>query len=552
MIVKQDAMSPTSTSDQARLVESLRHPSPYPHTVGSIATVETHISYVLLTGRYAYKIKKAVDLGFLNFETLAARQFYCHEEVRLNRQLAPWIYLDVVPITGSVQRPVVGGSGPALEYAVKMRQFDKGALLSDVLARDELTAGQIDVLAVEVASFHERAGTVPSGLPFGSPQAIIEPAMQNFAQLLTAVDDPKDRSELRALLDWTEGEHARCIPLFDHRRRGGFVRECHGDLHLGNIALIDGHPTLFDRIEFNASLRWIDVMNDVAFMVMDLHDRRRPDLAARFLTGYLEKTGDYEGLEVMRFYFVYRAMVRAKVAQFRLHQMSAGQDRDRLLSEYGTYMHLATRETQPHKPAVIVTHGVTGSGKTRSSQALVEAIGAVRIRSDVERKRLQGVEADARTASAVGEGLYTEDLTRRTYDRVCSVVRSVAAAGYIVIADAAFLKRWQRDLLRALALDLDVPFVIVSCSAPPTTLRDRVMRRLERGEDASEANLLVLEAQLLTQEPLTDEEQPYVIPCETTSPTAIGDAATLISNRIAGGQEREAQAASLEGQRYSM
>ena len=536
MIVKQDALSPTSTSDQARLVESLRHPSPYPHSVGPIATLETHISYVLLTGRYAYKIKKAVDLGFLNFETLAARRFYCDEELRLNRQLAPWIYLDVVPITGSIERPFVGGGGPALEYAVKMRQFDKGALLSDVLARGELTAAQIDVLAVEVASFHERAAIVPSDLPFGSPQAIIEPAMQNFAQLLTAVDDPKDRSELQALLDWTEREHARCIPLFDHRRRGGFVRECHGDLHLGNIALIDGHPTLFDRIEFNASLRWIDVMNDVAFMVMDLHDRKRPDLAARFLTGYLEKTGDYEGLEVLRFYFVYRAMVRAKVAQFRLHQMSAGQDRDRLLSEYGTYMHLATRETQPCKPAVIVTHGVTGSGKTRCSHQLVEALGAVRVRSDVERKRLQGLEAGARTGSAVGEGLYTEDLTRRTYDRVRSAARSVVAAGHIVIADAAFLKRWQRDLLRALAQNLNVPFIIVSCSAPATTLRDRVMRRLERGDDASEANLAVLEAQLLAQEPLADEEQPYVIACETTSPTVIGDTATLISNRIAGGQ----------------
>ena len=281
-------------------------------------------------------------------------------------------------------------------------------------------------------------------------------------------------------------------------RRGGMTdsfASAIGDLHLGNIALVDGRVTLFDCIEFNAAMRWGDVMSDVAFLVMDLRERNRPDLAARFANVYLEAANDYDGLAVLPFYIVYRAVVRAKVALIQ-HRTAVFQK----------YLALAIHETTSGHPAVIITHGVTGSGKTVRSQAMLESMGAVRVRSDVERKRLFGMEANARSQSSLHEGLSTDKASGRTYARLASLARTIAGAGYPVVADAAFLKRAQRDLLRAVASDLAVPFVIADCTAPEAVLRERVAQRLTRGGDASEATLAVLERQLATDEPLTAEE----------------------------------------------
>ena len=465
---------------QYQLVTALQNPSVYGGGVDHVELVETHISYVLLTGGQAFKIKKAVDFGFLNFTTLAARQFYCEEELRLNRRLAPDVYLGVARITGSLEAPVIDGDGPAIEYAVRMRQFDQEGLLSRVIARDALTPDSIDGLANEVASFHQGAAVAPAGGAFGRPDDILQQALENFAAL-APVDDSRDRSDLQALAEWTRREHAALVQLFLTRRRDGFVRECHGDLHLGNIALIAGRMTLFDCIEFNESMRWTDVMSDVAFLVMDLRDRGRPDLSARFLTAYLEITGDYEGLGVLRCYVVYRALVRAKVAWLRLAQEESQEQRARTLAEFRAYLALARWAITPPAPAIAIAHGVTGSGKTTSTQTLVESLGAVRVRSDIERKRLHGMNAGERSGSAVGQGLYAATATEQTYARLAALARTIAAAGYVAIVDAAFLKRWQRDLLRRVAADLDVPFAILDCSAPADILRERVAQRSRSG-----------------------------------------------------------------------
>jgi aminoglycoside phosphotransferase family enzyme/predicted kinase len=494
-------MTATVPEDQRRLVAALGLP-----------IVETHISYVLLGGQYAYKVKKAVNLEFLDFTTLEKRRFYCLEELTLNRRLAPSIYLDVVPITGSPGSPgnnvapILDGKGSPLEYAVKMRQFDQDGLLSRVLARDELTSERVDEIAAEVASFHGRAARAGTDVPHGRPEQVVSPARQNFSQMLEVVRDPDDKAILEQLGTWTDAEADRCRPAFESRNRDGYVRECHGDLHLGNIALIEGKVTLFDCIEFNPSMRWIDVMSDVAFLVMDLRDRKRPDLAARFLNAYLELTGDYAGLAVLRFYVTYRALVRAKIAILRLAQTASDHERQDLIAEYRGYLALAGAATARPHPALLITHGVTGSGKTTRAQAVVDSMGAVRLRSDVERKRLQGLEALARTSSATGQGLYSSDLDRQTYQRLAELAQVVVAAGYTAIVDAAFLQRWQRELLRDVAVDLNVPFTIADCSAPEPVLRDRVMRRLEHGRDASEATIDVLEHQLAHADPLSSEE----------------------------------------------
>src|SRR5580765_67085 len=485
--------------NQRRLVETLRLPF-----------VETHISYVLFDRGYAYKIKKAVRFPFLDFTTLAAREFFCREELRLNRRLAPSIYLDVVPIAGTPDAPAIDPSGghlpgPALEYAVKMRAFDQDRLLSRLIARDELTTEHVEELAAEVAAFHERTARTSPGTPYGEPGGILTDARENFVAMETADIDAADRAELRELSAWSESEGTRRTPAFVARKADGYVRECHGDLHLGNIAVVDDAVTLFDCIEFNPAMRWIDVMSDVAFLVMDLRDRRRPDRAARLLNAYLTKTGDYEGLDVLPFYTVYRALVRAKIACLRLAQ-TTGDIRTALTAEFHAYVDLARRETTRTAPSVIITHGVSGSGKSTRAQALAEN-GAIAIRSDVERKRLFGLDVGARSESPVGGGLYASDVDRRTYDRLAQLARVIVRSGYTVVVDAAFLKRWQRDLLRAVASELGVRFVIADCSAPPSVLRERVVRRLERERDASEATLDVLASQLATEEPLGPDER---------------------------------------------
>jgi aminoglycoside phosphotransferase family enzyme/predicted kinase len=484
---------------QRRLVVALR-------TAANATLIETHISFVLLTGTLAYKIKKAVNLGFLDFHTLAARRFYCEEELRLNRRLAPEIYLDVVAITGTVDAPTLAGEGPVLEYAVRMREFRQDALAGPALARGELLPRHIDALATRIAAFHHAHDAAPASGALGAPHTILSLALQNFAQLRPLLHDPADLADLDALAAWTSEHHAECAQAMARRHREGFVRECHGDLHLGNIAIVEGEPLVFDCIEFNDEMRWLDVMNEIAFTTMDLQDRGRADLAHRFLNAYLEITGDYDGLGVLRFYLVYRAMVRAKIVRLRANQLSPGDPAAALSDEYRGYVRLAKDYARPSRPAIVITHGFAGSGKTTLSQRLLESVGVVRIRTDIERKRLHGLDPAHDSTASVGSGLYTSEATLDTYLRVLSLTRQAAAAGYAAIVDGAFLKRWQRDWFRALAEELGIPFVIVSCAANEATLRVRIARRLREADDASDADLAVLGHQLRTHEPLAPAE----------------------------------------------
>jgi len=496
----------TDASDQARLLEGLSRASIYGAACKRVERLETHISCVFLTGEHAYKVKKAVNFGFLDFTTLAARRRYCEEELRLNRRLAPKLYLEVVPITGSVESPVIGGTGPALEYAVKMREFSQDELASKLLARGELPASDIDALASKVAAFHARIGIAAGDSSFGSPKEVLHIARQNFAQLDSVPIPLSDRGRLESLRVWTEREFATRRGAFLRRREEGFIRECHGDLHLGNIARVDGELTIFDGIEFNESMRWIDVMSEVAFTVMDLHERGRADLAARFLNAYLETTGDYAGLPVLRFYLVYRALVRAKIARMRAAQLGVGDAQRALAAEWRGYLALAQSYALSPHPALVITHGFAGCGKTTLSQALLETIGAVRIRSDVERKRLYGRGAFERGQGDADRDLYTGKVTEQTYRRLAALVREAASAGFVVVVDAAFLKRWQRNLFRDLARELGAPFVILDFTATDATLRERVARRSAMGTDASDADLAVLAYQQWTSDALAPDE----------------------------------------------
>jgi aminoglycoside phosphotransferase family enzyme/predicted kinase len=481
--------------------------------------VETHISWVLLTGEWAYKIKKPVNLGFLDFSTLELRRHFCEEELRLNRRLAPEIYESVVEIRGTPEAPLVGGSGPLLDYAVKMREFPQETLADRMLARGELTPQHIDRLAERIFRFHAAAPIAGPALPYGSPQAVIAAARQNFEQLYPHLPGATERAALRWLEMWTEFEQRALCLAFCARRQEGLVRECHGDLHLGNIAILDGVPVIFDCIEFSDTLRWIDVMNEIAFVLMDLRARRRADLAWRLLNRYLENTGDYTGLAVLRFYMVYRALVRAKVSALRACEPGVTDaTRKRLAAEVGDYIGLARDLATEHRPALLITHGVSGSGKTSATQSLVEAVGAVRIRSDIERKRLYGLGPLARSGAGLNAGIYAPGSTRVTYMRLYKLAREIIGTGRPVLVDATFLKAADRERFRALAACLEVPFVILDFHAPLPVLRERILRRQREAADASEADTGVLESQLAGLEPLTPEEAATAIRIDTQAP----------------------------------
>jgi aminoglycoside phosphotransferase family enzyme/predicted kinase len=510
---------PPSAPDAAPpLFAALSNPECYPHPVSGVRVLETHISWVLLTGEYAYKIKKPVYLGFLDFSTLGLRRHYCEEELRLNRRLAPELYVELVEIRGTPRAPRIEGDGPLLEYAVRMREFPQESLASRALARGAFDAPQVDALATVVAEFHGRAPLARAHESFGTPDAVLSAALQNFEQMLPLAQDAPDDRALRALRRWTEREFASRHGALAARKHLGFVRECHGDLHLGNIVLLDGRPVPFDCIEFNDSLRWIDVMNEAAFLAMDLEDRGRGDLRWRFLNRYLEATGDYAGLDVLPFYLVYRALVRAKVHLMRSRQPGLRRtEKARLARAFQEYLRLAERLAAPERAALILAHGPSGCGKTTFTQPLVEVLGAIRLRSDLERKRLHDLAPLAPSGSGIGSGIYTAEATAATYRRLGELAQDALRSGFSIVVDAAFLRRSERDAFRAIAEVLDAPFMILDFHAPQEVLRARVVKRLARADDASEANLAVLEHQLAVREPLTPAEMSVAFAVDATA-----------------------------------
>lgn len=509
-------MAETCNDPQRTLVGRLTDPAFHGPQCRHVRVIETHISYVVLTGAFAYKIKKAVDLGFLDFTTLAARRFFCQEEIRLNRRLAPSIYLDVVTITGTAWQPIFNGPGAAIEYAVRMREFPSHALMTAVIARGGVTAGQIAALGERIASFHGAARRALPHTRFGTTTDVLALATENVRDVATFAADPVMQRAVAALGAWTLRQHARLEPLLDRRRRDGFVRECHGDLHLGNVAMIDNLAVPFDCIEFNERMRWSDVMSDVAFLSMDLQAHGRGDLADRFLNRYLEESGDYEGLGVLRFFVVYRALVRAKVAMLRAAQTVGPSSRAAEQAAAARYLRAATRAARDVSPAVIITHGFSGSGKTTVASRVAAELRGIALRADVERKRLFGLNRLARTGATIAAGIYSPDATRRTYDRLAALTRSVVESGYVALVDASFLKRWQRDRFRSLARAAGLPFVVLDCAAPIRTLADRVAARAARADDASEAGREVLAHQIDTAEPLDAVEREFVLACDTT------------------------------------
>ncbi len=485
---------------QATLLTSLCRADAYPHPVSDVRVLETHISWVILTGRFAYKIKKALKLDFLDFSTLELRRRYCEEELRLNARWAPDLYLAVVPICGSADAPAIDGDGAPIEYAVKMLQFDQQQQLDKQLQRDLLSRQDIHDLAAAIAAGHERADVVPHASEAETLRDVSAPMRDNFPPLVPAVD----ATRLDRLRDWTEDELQRLAPRLLERRAEGFVRECHGDLHLTNLVRLPSGIVPYDCVEFSAELRTMDVLSDLSFLVMDLASRQRNDLAFAMLNRYLEISGDYAGMAVFGLYYVYHCLIRAKVAAIR--------DTERSRRELEYRLTAAGRWIDRSPPMLIAMHGYSGSGKTWLSSQLLEKLPALRVRSDVERKRLHRLGETESSDSGVGQGIYSAAASGRVYDRLFDIAGRLLVEGYKVILDASFLDRRQRKRAASLAKRCGVPFAMVATTAAD----DELTRRLSsRGRTVSEADLGVLRHQREASDGLTQSERQSVVAVAT-------------------------------------
>ena len=468
--------------------------------------LETHISLILLSGPWAWKFKKPVNFGFVDFSTPALRLRYCEEEIRINRRTAPDLYVDVQTVRGRVEAPHFGGSGPLLTHAVRMRRFDPEQTLDHVLSRTGLEKRHVDATARSIASFHERAAVAGADSDWDCRKSVLQPVANNFRTLRDTLPAAMWRDlEMDALEQHIHRQGEKRTPVFTERKRQGHVRECHGDLHLGNLALIDDQVVAFDALEFNPGLRWIDTASDLGFLIMDLEEKGRADLSRRFLSLYLEQRGDWDALAVLPYYQSYRALVRAKVAALRRKQCVAeavtDSTADAGLERIASYVKLARTCLTPPAPALYLTHGVSGSGKSTAAMALVETLGAVRIRSDVERQRLFP-DPGQRYAPAAGI---------RTYARLLEIAGRILYHGYPVVVDATFLKRDQRAPFLALARQRGVSAGILALEAPAETLRQRIRSRRKQGHDISEADSNVLDRQMQQVEPLTEDERALVL-----------------------------------------
>ena len=506
--------------------------------------LETHISWVLLAGPQAVKFKKPLNLGFLDFGTLAQRRAACEEELRINQRTAPALYQAVVALVGPATAPRLvplahlHPTDTVLEYGVQMQRFGAGQLLAEQLAAGTLQVQHLDMLAGRVAALHASAAPAPPGSPWGTAALVRQQAQDSFTALAALPLPAANQQTLQALADWTQREGERLQPLMAARHAGGQVRECHGDLHLGNLVLLADGPQLFDAIEFSEALRFIDPIADVAFLCMDLQAQGRSDLGWHFLNAWLEHSGDHAGLALLPWYLVYRALVRAMVAGLRWGQQvgsgagagagagAQGQGAG-ALGELQRYLALAAQLCQPRPQWLWLAQGVSGAGKSHHTAPLVAARGVVRLRADVERKRLFGLApAQASTGADTGQaaavvvagGIYSAQAHARTQAALLARARQVLQAGFAVLVDATFLAQAQRAPFLALAQQLQLPLRILAFAAPEALLRERVQRRLQQGGDASEATLEVLQSQLARREPLTAQEEALAVRIDTTQP----------------------------------
>lgn len=482
------------------MLAGLLRPQTYPHPATKVEHLQTHISHVFLAGDYAYKLKKPVNLGFLDFTTLAKRERACADEVRLNARLAPDIYRGMVTLCIDNGRYRVAEEGcvpreTIVDYAVRMRRLPQEGMLDRLAATGQLTTDHVLDIARQMALFHTNTEHHRDLDHYGRLDSIAAPIRQNFQQMQRYIDTCLPRARFERLRDYSENFLRDHAGLFQERIRRGRIVDGHGDLHLGNMCLFNDRVVIFDCIEFNPALRAGDAINDIAFLTMDLTERKLPQLASAFLNEYLQLTGDYHGLALLDFYQVYRACVRGKINAFQSDGAADAAARERAIQSARDYFALAEQLLKPRRGGVVITCGLSGSGKTTVARQASARLDGVLIRSDIVRKQLAGMTAQQRDSVGYGEGIYNQQMNERTYAALLDQARDIITAGRWAIIDATFSTRARRDAAAALAGQYRVPFVILHCTAPRVELVRRLTARAADNRDASDATAALLEQQ---------------------------------------------------------
>lgn len=494
-------------------IQSLLQPAAYPHPAAAVRLIQTHVSWIFLAGEYAYKIKKPVNFGFLDFSTLDRRLFYCHEELRLNRRLCPEIYLDVVKVRETPGGAAFHGEGQIIDYAVKMIRLPDERMADRLLAEGRLSGSDVKHIAATVAAFHQQALTGGEINRYGSLGTIRSNWEENFQQAGDFIAVTITRKDLALIREWTEQFMAAKAGLFSERVTGGFIRECDGDLHLENICLTK-QVCIFDCIEFNSRFRYSDTAADIAFLLMDLEFHGRRDLARIFLEEYIAASGDAGVSDLVDFYSIYRAFIRGKVESFRLKDPGIPLAEKEAAKEKAMgYFRLARGYIlrQRLTPALVAVCGLTGSGKSTIAAALARELGLELLSSDRIRKELAGVPLRQHSHDQYGCGLYAPAASKATYRQLLDRADSSLTAGQRVIVDATCQKREVRENLHRLAARHGVPLYLFVAEAPAEVIRGRLAERVRQGTDISDGNWEIYLRQREEFEPVLAGEGASVI-----------------------------------------
>ncbi len=506
------------TASLPPLIQALLDPEFYPHPVQApIKLLQTHISYVLLTGEYAYKVKKPANFGFLNFSTLEQRKFFCQEELRLNQRLCPELYLQVLPLGEKPDGTFTWDLAEAeiCDYAIQMRQFDQAQLFSHLFEVAALTPALMVQLGRQLAEFHHQAATNAEITEFASPAAVKLVVENSYGLGQGFIGRSQTETQFTETKAFTDQFFLDNENWFTERQAQGKIRECHGDIHLNNICLFNNQIQIFDCIEFNQEFRNIDVIYDAAFLVMDLEFRGRADLANTFLNTYLEWSGDYAGAMLLPLYLSMRAYIRANVNSLALNDPAIPEtEKAAIQATAAAYYHQAWAYTQPQQGQILVMVGVSGSGKSTVAKQIAAQTQGIQIRSDAVRKHLAGLELLQRgdQTGEFGEGIYTPEMTAKTYNRLLELGLLLASQGLTVILDAKYDQHHFREAVLTHAQQAEIPIKLIHCQASPETLRTRLN---QRQGDIADATAKILATQLATFEPLAPAEIPQAVTIHT-------------------------------------